>query len=155
MNKYHLNIKLHDASLSDFYQERKNYQNDSGYDLYCPEEIIVPPNSVGTLDFKLSCSPEFKDEFSHKIISGYYLYPRSSISKTPLIMANSIGIIDHGYRGNIMAKVFNTSKDPYVVKQGERLFQLCMSTLQPFTVNFVDQLDSTLRGSGGFGSTGK
>ena len=34
---------------------------------------------------------------------GYYLYPRSSISKTPLILANSVGIIDSGYRGNIKA----------------------------------------------------
>ena len=70
-------------------------------------------------------------------------------------MANSVGIIDHGYRGNIMAKVLNTSNEPYQVKKGERLFQLCMPTLVPFGVRFVDQLDVTERGEGGFGSTGK
>jgi dUTP pyrophosphatase len=145
-----LNILLVDNSLTQYYQERINHGTDSGYDLYCPEDVIILPNCVGTLDFKVRCSPQFPNG-----VSGYYLYPRSSISKTPLIMANSVGIIDHGYRGNIMAKVLNTSNEPYQVKAGERLFQLCMPTLVPFIVKFVDQLDATERGEGGFGSTGK
>lgn len=149
MNTYNLKIKLHDSSMNEYYKDRKNFGTDSGYDLYCTETITIPACTVGTIDFKLSCSPEFSKP------SGYYLYPRSSISKTPLIMANSVGIIDHSYRGNIMAKVYNTSHSPYEVKRGERLFQLCMPTLEPFTVEFVDELDQTDRGTGGFGSTGK
>lgn len=145
-----LNILLVDNSLTQYYHERINHGSDSGYDLYCPETVVIPANSVGTLDFKVRCSPKFLNG-----ISGYYLYPRSSISKTPLIMANSVGIIDHGYRGNIMAKVFNTSNQSYEVKAGERLFQLCMPTLVPFNVRFVEELDTTERGEGGFGSTGK
>ena len=149
MNK--LNILLVDESLTQYYQERLNHGTDSGYDLFCPETVIIPPHTVGTLDFKVRCSPKFENNH----VSGYYLYPRSSISKTPLIMANSVGIIDHGYRGNIMAKVFNTSSQEYTVKAGERLFQICLPTLVPFQVAFVDELDVTERGEGGFGSTGK
>lgn len=144
-----LNVQFQDSSLKSYYSEVKNLKSDSGYDLYAPETVVIQPHSVGTLDFKIRCS--LKSDNVH----GYYLYPRSSISKTPLIMANSVGIIDFGYRGNIMAKVFNTSDQPYEVKQSERLFQLCMPTLEPFLVEFVEELDSTERGTGGFGSTGK
>jgi dUTP pyrophosphatase len=70
-------------------------------------------------------------------------------------MSNSRGIIDHSYRGNIMAKVDNRSNEPFEIKAGERLFQLLMPTLEPFNVRFVNELDETERGSGGFGSTGK
>lgn len=155
MNSFHLNIKLLDSDLAQFYSDRKNHGTDSGYDLYCPKDISIPAHSVGTIDFKIACSPQFKRSDNFNLISGYYLYPRSSISKTPLMMANSVGIIDHGYRGNIMAKVYNTSDELVVVKKGERLFQLCMPTLEPFTVSFVEELDETERGTGGFGSTGK
>jgi len=143
-----LNIQFVDSTLSEFYKVRSNYGTDSGYDLYCSENVTVPPNSTATLDFKIKCSPQFPK------VSGYYLYPRSSISKTPLMMANSVGIIDYGYRGNIMAKVFNTSSSAYEVKRGERLFQLCLASLEPFKVEFVASLDVTERGEGGFGSTG-
>ena len=89
----------------------------------------------------------------------YYLYPRSSISKTPLLCANSVGIIDRDYRGNIMGKVrylpFDLeAKDPYLVDKGTRLFQICSPDLHPIKVKLVDQLTETSRGEGGFGSTG-
>jgi dUTP pyrophosphatase len=143
-----LKVQLLDNSIVEYYKERSNYGSDSGYDLYCPDTIMFRPNSIGTIDLKVRCSPNCEN------FHGYYLYPRSSISKTPLIMANSVGIIDHSYRGNIMAKVFNTNNVPYEIKKGERLFQLCMPSLEPFNVSFVDELDETERGSGGFGSTG-
>ncbi len=150
-----IRVQFQDENLKSFYTEKMNYKTDSGYDLYAPETVIVPPHSVGTIDFKIRCSPSFKTDDGLDQPHGYYLYPRSSISKTPLMMANSVGIIDFEYRGNIMAKVFNTSDQPYEVKQGERLFQLCMPTLEPFLVQFVETLDETVRGTGGFGSTGK
>ena len=101
--------------------------------------------------------------------SGYYMYPRSSISKTPLRLANSVGIIDSGYRGELMAKVDNINgcscdcscdneagdSVDYVVGQHSRLFQVCAPDLSPFaSVEIVESLDDTSRGAGGFGSTG-
>jgi len=58
---------------------------------------------------------------------AYYLFPRSSISKTPLRLANSIGLIDGGYRGEIVAMVDNIYDEDYEVKEGERYFQLVCS----------------------------
>ena len=90
----------------------------------------------------------------------YYLYPRSSISKTPLRMANSVGIIDAGYRGFIMGKVdwMNDGKEVYDVEKGIRLFQLCAYNLLPFDrIHIVETEEGlgekTIRGTGGFGST--
>ena len=84
---------------------------------------------------------------------SYYLYSRSSIVKTPLRLANSVGIIDAGYRGNIMAYVDNIKTEDYIVERGTRLFQICSGDLSPLTFEMVNQLSETTRGIGGFGST--
>ena len=84
--------------------------------------------------------------------SAFYLYPRSSISSTPLRLANSVGIIDSGYRGEIKAS-FDVHEN-YMVKKFQRVVQLCTPTLEPMFVLVVNSLSETARGSGGFGSTG-
>lgn len=128
--------------------EEQINRNDSGYDLYvCNESITIEPFKMIMLGLGVACEPNF--------IGGYYLYPRSSISKTPLIMCNSVGIIDSGYRGEIRACVRNMSNEPYIIEQGTKLFQLCMHDLKPFKINIVDTLTDTIRGEGGFGSTNK
>lgn len=86
--------------------------------------------------------------------SSYYLYPRSSIHKTPLRLSNSVGIIDSGYRGNIIACVDNLSDQEFIINKGERLFQLCHPSLSPMTLNITNDLSSTVRGTAGLGSTG-
>jgi dUTP pyrophosphatase len=107
------------------------------------------------------------DEAGNQV--SYYLYPRSSISKTPLLLANSVGIIDRGYIGSIKAAFRNTyltqnwvhgdsdEKEDYgyTIQKGERLVQICGPLLLPIKIKFVDSLDPTERGEGGFGSTGK
>ena len=85
---------------------------------------------------------------------SYYLHCRSSISKTPLRLANSVGIIDAGYRGNIMAIVDNMSEEEYKIPSGTRLFQICAPNLEPISMQVVNSLSETSRGTGGFGSTG-
>ena len=87
---------------------------------------------------------------------GYYLYPRSSFHKYPLIVANHLGIIDAGYRGNItgMVKPFN-SKNNVEIKKNTKLFQICSHDLSPFNIKIVDELPPSSRGNDGFGSTGK
>jgi dUTP pyrophosphatase len=81
--------------------------------------------------------------------------PRSSIAKTPLRLSNSIGLIDGGYRGEIMAAVDNIKNEDYTVEPGQRLFQLVAMDGSPIHFELVDDLSDTTRGSGGFGSTGK
>ena len=104
------------------------------------------------IDLRIQCEA-FYDNENDKNVS-YYLYPRSSISKTPLRMANSTGIIDAGYRGNIMVAVDNIDNEPYTIEKGTRLFQICGPTLEPITMDIVDELSNSERGSNGFGSTG-
>ena len=102
--------------------------------------------------------------------SGFYLYPRSSISKTRMRLANSVGIIDAGYRGDIIAAVdtiglFGSNDIWHIWKETlspiqkyDRYFQLCAPDLSAFQVHIVDteaELGApTTRGEGGFGSTG-
>jgi len=101
---------------------------------------------------------------------AYYLYPRSSIYKTPLMLANSVGIIDSGYRGWICSalRYLPRAEDEsgrshdgvfrYAVEKHTKITQICHPNLVPFLVELVDDeavLESTSRGEGGFGSTGK
>ena len=101
---------------------------------------------------------------------GFYLYPRSSISKTRMRLANSVGIIDAGYRGDLIAAVdtiglFGSADIWHVwketlspIKKYDRYFQVCAPDLSPFMVHIVDTAQElsppTARGQGGFGSTG-
>ena len=143
-----LHATLIEPDTRTLYGERANYGSDSGFDLYVPADITVAPGETATIDHRIVCEPQFT--------GGYYLYPRSSISKTPLRLANSVGIIDNGYRGSIMAKVDNRGTEPFTVRRGERLFQLCHPSLQPLTVRLVEAVNmATERGAGGFGSTTK
>lgn len=102
--------------------------------------------------------------------TGFYLYPRSSISKTRMRLANSVGIIDAGYRGDLIAAVdtiglFGSTDIWHIwketlspVKKYDRYFQVCAPDLSPFLVHIVDTEEElsppTARGHGGFGSTG-
>ena len=143
----HLKVKICDENIKHLYNNRDNHATDSGFDLYVVKDITIPSHSFGfKIDFQIQCSPEENH--------GYDLVPRSSISKTPLRMSNSIGIIDQDYRGNIIAAIDNFSDEPYVVSKGQRLFQIVAPDRAPINIKFVDELTETSRGTGGFGSTG-
>ena len=165
----YLRIKPHNDILVSTYSDW-SYSNegDSGVDLFTPEIIIIPKDSLGnTIDLQISCeafrtkedsinSEKAVDQGGSATNLSYYLYPRSSISKTPLRLSNSVGIIDAGYRGNIIAKVDNLDREnDYIIEAGTRLFQICSPTLDPINIEVVNQLSESSRGSGGFGSTGR
>ena len=147
----HLRIKTENDSLKLQYENHSTYhEGDSGLDLFCPETITIQPGSTEKINLQIQC--EALDESREKNMS-YYLYPRSSIVKTPLRLSNSVGIIDAGYRGNIIACVDNIKTEPFTVEAGTRLFQICAPDLSELTFDLVDDLSNTTRGSGGFGST--
>ncbi len=126
-------------------------EGDSGLDLFFTEDINLNPNEFGRcVSFKIKTA--MTDENGNYL--SYYLYPRSSISKTPIRMANSVGIIDSGYRGELMVCLDNHSSDSYIIKKNTRLFQICSPDLKPFNLELVSELNDTDRGDGGFGSTG-
>ena len=136
------------------YNNHEHYnEGDSGLDLFCPEDIVFDPGVTRKIDLQIQCEA-LSDLDGDKNVS-YYLYPRSSIIKTPLRLSNSVGIIDAGYRGNIIACVDNIKNTAFKIEKGTRLFQICGPTLEPITFRLVEELSNTQRGSGGFGSTGQ
>jgi deoxyuridine 5'-triphosphate nucleotidohydrolase len=139
-----------------------NGRGDSGVDLRFPANCTIPSSAedngglatVIDLKVRVRC-------LSWGAYVPYIITPRSSLgSKTPLSLANSIGIVDQGYTGNLKVAVRNHSKDPFTVCRGESLFQLVLPGLMPAAVRVVQPDDAAFaagasaRGDGGFGSTG-
>ena len=127
---------------------------DSGLDLFFTNDVTLKNGSRGILvSLGIQCEALNKDENANL---SYYLYPRSSISKTPIRMSNSVGIIDSGYRGDIIVALdmIDPELEEYTIQKGTRLFQICSPTLEPIHFSITDTLSETDRGNGGFGSTG-
>lgn len=147
----------------------------SGFDLFVPEETICeqydqednPAVTMVSMKVKAemyTIEHSFirggdKDRFhisQERVPTGYFLMPRSSICKTPLILANHVGLIDMGYRGEIKAAV-RSLEYTYNIQKNTRLFQLCHPETIPIYVELVENeedFSTSSRGSGGFGSTG-
>jgi len=92
-----------------------------------------------------------------EIPKGYVglIFPRSSIRKYDLLLTNSVGVIDSGYRGEIQATFKKTNRLDSFYKVGERVAQIMIIPYPTVKFNEVDELSDTDRGTGGFGSTGK
>jgi dUTP pyrophosphatase len=170
--KYTLLIKIIDENMRSYYKDKLVNDGNAGYDLFLSNDIIIKPNKTYTqLGSGIKC--EMIEEYfdinfdsinglfgfnNCKVITNnvsYLLMPRSSITKYNLIMANSVGLIDASYRGEILGRVYNLNEENIEFKRGERLFQLVAPNLSSFNVKIVDELSETLRNEGGFGSTGK
>jgi dUTP pyrophosphatase len=81
------------------------------------------------------------------------LFPRSSVWKTGMLLSNCVGVIDSGYRGEVMAK-FHAPKGP-LYAEGDRFAQLIIMPYPQIEFEVVEELSETERGEGGYGSTGK
>lgn len=142
----------------------------SGFDIFVPKTTkFTKPWLTQMIDhqiktqmhyFERSISPN--QQVSAKS-SPFYLYPRSSFSKTPLMLANHTGIIDCGYRGSILGAFrmlpmlpMESNEMEYTVEAKTRLLQICHPSLCPIFVRLVQagDLEETVRGEGGFGSSG-
>jgi dUTP pyrophosphatase len=185
----YLNIYIeNDDNLKNIYLEAAEKHNkklfedphffDAGFDLYLPRtetlglgtSFFKPTinKKINKVDFKIKCSAKMHLSNDTFFYTGFYLHPRSSLSKTPLRLANSTGIIDAGYRGpiigmfDVLYKETDTRYDcdcDWYENANSRLLQICGPSLCPIFVRIVDTVEelgpSTLRGEGGFGSTGK
>ena len=147
-------LRTENTYLTNLYSNHQHYNpGDSGLDLFCPETVTINPGETVKINLQINCEA-LHDTIENTNVS-YYLYPRSSIIKTPLRLANSVGIIDAGYRGDIIACVDNIKSESYTINKGDRLFQICSGNLEPIQFQLVNELSNTQRGSGGFGSTGQ
>ncbi len=115
-------------------------------------DVVTSGDNVTKLDSGIKCC--MFDTTTNKPV-GYYTYGRSSIYKYNLSVANSVGIIDAGYRGHLIGMVYNMKFDnSFMIDAGTRLFQICAPDLSPLSVKIVESLPDSARGEGGFGSTG-
>ena len=143
-----LKIKPFNEAVESMYANHGHFhQGDAGIDLFIASSQTIKAGETALIKLQLACEPE-----NHQ---PYLLMPRSSIAKTPLRLCNSIGLIDGGYRGEIMAAVDNIKKEDYTVEPNQRLFQLVAMNGNPITFEIVKELSDSTRGESGFGSTGK
>jgi dUTP pyrophosphatase len=150
---YHLNLLPTTPAAAEFYKTKALSTDNAGFDLFVPEEVVFAPGERKLVSMQVKAR---MDKGTAITPCHYWMPPRSSISKTGLILLNSIGVIDKGYRGELMAFLWNSTDAPVTVKKGDRLVQIVapdMGAIEQVIV--VDSLDSTARGEGGFGSTGR
>lgn len=134
--------KLHENAVIPKYSK----PGDAGMDLTAVE---VKRDTYGNLSYSTGLSVEIPE--------GYVglLFPRSSISKTDLRLANSVGVIDSGYRGEIILKfILDESHYSTAYNEGDRVGQLIILPYPTVIFEEVDELPDSDRGSGGFGSSG-
>jgi dUTPase len=147
---YKNHVKQHNDKVNS-----TNYP-DSGFDLFVPNDVsFYEENGINSVFVNMEVKVEMTNEFKQPC--PFEIHPRSSIAKTPLLLANNTGIIDMGYRGFIMSPFRNLSPSKYFVAQHTRLVQICHPSKCPILIEMVEDeshLTSTERGDGGFGSTG-
>lgn len=154
LQKYENVIEKHNNEV------RSSKYPNSGFDLFFPKDAKIGSIATEMVSMNVKCEMHMFDVITQQgRPTGYYMYPRSSISKTPLMLGNHTGIIDAGYRGPLICafRNLNGESTPYMVEQYSRLTQICAPDLRPILVALVEEtfFENTERGSGGFGSTGK
>lgn len=119
--------------------------SDAGFDLVATYRDNVPGNYV-----------EYGTGLAIEIPEGYMglLFPRSSISKHGLVLANSVGVVDSNYRGEIKLRFYRQAEYSGLYLVGEKIGQLVIMPYPKIKFEECNELEETDRGAGGFGSTG-
>jgi dUTP pyrophosphatase len=147
---------------ANFYKNKYDLSDsNAGFDLYSSDNVrveqfpqFIPFGIVARL-LKVQPFPGGTSNDYLKTDSHFWLMPRSSIYKTGLMMANSTGVIDKSYRGELKAPVWSMTANSNITR-GDRLFQIVAPDMGWIrNVRVVNSMPLTERGDGGFGSTGK
>lgn len=120
---------------------------DAGMDIYSNEEKVIPARSWDLV----------KTGFSMELPSGYEAQVRSKSGlslKSGLIVLNSPGTIDENYRGEVGIILMNVSNTDYKVEKHQKVAQMVINKVEHFKIEIVDEISSSSRGDGAFGSTG-
>ncbi|KAJ4472192.1 dUTPase-like protein [Lentinula aciculospora] len=117
----------------------------AGYDLYSAEKKTVPAHGKALVDTQISIA----------VPAGHYgrVAPRSGLASKFMIDTGA-GVVDADYRGVVFVLLFNLSNKDFEVEPGDRIAQLIIEKIHTPEILEVEDLDETLRGAGGFGSTG-
>ena len=128
-------------------QPRYATPGSAGFDIYAAEEKVLEPGVVTCV----------KTGFSMELAEGYELQIRTKSGLAlnhGVIVANSPGTIDSDYRGEVCVLLINVKEDPYVVRTAQKIAQGVVSAVERVYFQYKEELPSTERGKGGFGSTG-
>ena len=131
---------------SDAIVPAKAHDTDAGFDLSSIEECVIPPKQRKTVSTGISI--QMPDNYAGLI------WPRSglSVKKGLDVLA---GVIDAGYRGEIMVCLYNTSFEAVHINHGDKIAQIIFQEVPRISMIPVDDLESSQRGDNGFGSTDK
>lgn len=135
--------KIHPAAVI----PRVQKTGDAGADISSCENIEIAPRErkIVRTGLKVEIPPGYEMQ----------VRPRSGLSaKTSLIIPNSPGTIDSGYRGEVGVIMWNTGENPYYIKTGDRIAQVVVQKIPDVVHEEVTEITDTERGTGGFGSTG-
>ena len=163
-SKYEVACDEHNERVKPWLEGKISVAFDAGFDLFTPSTGWIKPTNGACVKIPqgIRCSMIRQGNKENERWSvGYYLYLRSSIgAKTPLRLANHTGVIDAGYRGEIIALFDQVGNQPFSIPSSyQRLVQLCPPDLSfPTLVELVknkSDLGETERGEGGIGSTGQ
>ena len=122
----------------------------SGMDLmaFVKEKIVIKPQTSALIPTGLSIA--FSENYEIQI------RPRSGLAaKNNISVLNTPGTIDSDYRGELKIIIFNHSKHDFVVNNNDRIAQMVLTPIAKMELEEANELPKTLRGEGGFGSTGK
>jgi len=122
------------------------HQGDAGLDLFSNEKITLLPGERKII----------KTGIALEIPEGYtgLVWDKSGLSVNHGLKTLG-GVVDAGYRGELMVGLINLSKDEYVLEKGHKVAQMLIQKVEKVVVDEVDRLRDTSRGGGGFGSTGR
>lgn len=124
------------------------HPGDAGADLFSVEEVTIPAGGRRDVGTGLALA----------IPHGYagFVQPRSGLAfKHGIMVVNSPGLIDAGYRGEVRVALYNSGSESFSVKVGERIAQLVLQRVEEPTFSAASELPATVRGEGGFGSSGR
>lgn len=121
------------------------HHDDAGLDIYCYETITIP--AYQTVKIPTGIAYEVPD--------GYCVFAWDKGSLGAKGLKTLGGVLDSGYRGEMFVPMHNLNDSPYVFEKGDKIAQIVIQKVELWEVEESDQLSETIRGKGGFGSTGK
>ena len=123
------------------------YPDDSGADLYAAEDVVLQPGERRAVSTGLSAEVPIGFELQVRPKSGLALNSGITVLNTP-------GTVDAGYRGEIKVILINLGVEPYPIRKGQKIAQLVLAPVFRADFQEVEELSESMRGAGGFGSTG-
>jgi dUTP pyrophosphatase len=128
---------------------RRAHDDDAGLDLHAAEALTLTPGERASVGTGIAVA----------IPAGHagLVLPRSGLAaRHGISVVNAPGLIDPGYRGEVRVLLLNTDREqPFEVSVGDRIAQLLLVPFVPTVPEAVEELDETVRGAGGFGSSGR